>query len=401
MNDFAAALGWPVQLSPAAAARREAEEARRAALIAQRAELAHDAPTPPHLPALEGEQLAAFTAINEFLDTHDKQCFSLHGLAGTGKTTVLAHLASTRPTALLATPTGKAATVLDRKIRAATTGSGLGAVTLHRLLYLPQSDEKGNLIGFEPRHPAGALSDWIVLVDEASMVGGNLAGDLLATGARVIAAGDPGQLPPVEESPFFTEPDFLLQNIRRQANGSPIIRQAHAVRAGHGYTNDFEAFQVIDRSAAAARIDWADIVLCWMNDTRHRMNAFIRRRRGIAPNAPPQPGEPLMCLANQPHGMMNGEIFTVTACDRAQGLRLQGVPALIEHPWYEWLHPDHRPPRGHVPLALAYCITVHKAQGSEWPRVLVMDEFDGSDRARWLYTAITRASTAVCLVSRD
>ena len=190
----------------------------------------------------------------------------------------------------------------------------------------------------------------------------------------------------------------MLQDIRRQAAGSPIIRQAHAVRAGNSYASDGEAFQVIDRRAAADRIDWADIVLCWRNETRRRMNAFMRRRRGIEPAAPPQPGEPVMCLQNQRGGMMNGEIFTVRAYDRPGGLLLEHESGCIERPWFEWLSSERRHPRHSVPFALAYCVTVHKAQGSEWPHVLVLDESTGADRPRWLYTALTRASAAICIV---
>ena len=53
-----------------------------------------------------------------------------------------------------------------------------------------------------------------------------------------------------------------------------------------------------------------------------------------------------------------------------------------------------------TPFGLAYAITVHKAQGSEWPRVTILDEFTGEDRRRWLYTAITRASREVRIVPR-
>jgi exodeoxyribonuclease-5 len=394
MSDFAEVFGWPTQLSPAAA--RRAEEAERMQWAAKQ-ETARavwqakqtEQPAPP-LPPLEGEQVAALDTISAFLGRNEPY-FVLHGLAGTGKTTVLAHLARARKPVILATPTGKAATVLGRK-------TGTDATTLHRMLYIPKVDDDGNLIGFELRCGPGDLVDWLVLVDEASMVGTDLARDLLATGAHIVAAGDPGQLPPVEQVPFFTTPDFVLQDIRRQAAGSPIIRQAHAVRAGQPYAPDGEAFQVIDRHVAVERIDWADIVLCWRNETRHRMNAFMRRRRGIAPDALPQPGEPLMCLHNQPNGMMNGEIFTVHAYDRHSGLLLEGEPTCIRRPWFEWRSSARRHPRDHVPFALAYCVTVHKAQGSEWSHVLVLDEFSGEDRGRWLYTAITRASEAVCIV---
>ena len=62
-----------------------------------------------------------------------------------------------------------------------------------------------------------------------------------------------------------------------------------------------------------------------------------------------------------------------------------------------------RPPRPPLPLdgeqldafAAIRAFTTHKSQGSEWPRVTVLDEFTGEDRKRWLYTAITRASSEV------
>jgi exodeoxyribonuclease-5 len=299
------------------------------------------------------------------------------------------------PQACLAAPTGKAATVLRRK-------TGLHVTTLHRLLYVPQLNEWGDLIRFIPRCEPGALAGQVVLVDECSMVGADVGRDLLATGARIVAAGDHGQLPPVDQAPFFTHADFMLRDIRRQAAGSPIIRQARAVRSGQSYAPDGDAFQLVDRHAAVSRLDWADVVLCWRNETRHRINSFARKRRGIAPDALPQPGEPVMCLENQANGhVMNGEIFTVRSWDKQHGLQLAGTSQVIERAWFEWLRPDQRPPRWAVPFALAYAITVHKAQGSEWPRVLILDEFDGTDRARWLYTAITRATAAICIASRS
>jgi exodeoxyribonuclease-5 len=61
-------------------------------------------------------------------------------------------------------------------------------------------------------------------------------------------------------------------------------------------------------------------------------------------------------------------------------------------------HPNARQPRRWASFGLGYAITTDKAQGSEWPRVLIIDDFAGADRARWLYTAITRASEAVSIV---
>jgi exodeoxyribonuclease-5 len=347
----------------------------------------------PTLPALEGEQVTALAALERFL-AGNRQCFLMQGLAGTGKTTVLASLARRRHNASLLAPTGKAASVLARK-------TGSPATTLHKLLYRPETDLQGNLIGFRRRFEPGQLADEIALIDEASMIGTGLAADLLATGIRIIASGDPGQLPPVEEAPYFTAADFTLYDIRRQAAGSPIIRQAHAVRHGQSYQNDGEAFRVIDRREAARRIDEFDAVLCWRNTTRHRLNEFIRHRRhGYSGIAMPMPGEPIMCLENHASGMMNGEIFIMRELHPKRGvlLDLADRAQRIEQPWFEWLHPNQLQPRRRAAFALGYAITVHKAQGSEWPHVLVLDEFAGADRARWTYTAITRAAKTVCIV---
>jgi exodeoxyribonuclease-5 len=346
---------------------------------------------PPPIPIpLDGDQLEAAEAIHEFFLRDTEQTFCVHGLAGTGKTHLLASLSRSVPGCILLSPTGKAATVLARK-------TGESVMTLHKLLYEPDEDKRGRLV-FHKKVAAGSCANQIALVDEASMIDTNLANDLLETGICVVATGDPGQLPPVNGVQFFSEPNFTLHQIRRQAQDSPIIRQAHAVREGRDYASDGDAFQVVGRSDVAA-IEWADIVLCWKNETRHRINRFVRRKRGIEDRVLPQEGEPVICLENHAE-MMNGEISTIRGYHKAALLLANGM--IARHPWLEWREAGSRWPRGADPFGLAYCITVHKAQGSEWPRVTIIDDFTGrDDRARWLYTAITRASEAVRIVARE
>jgi ATP-dependent exoDNAse (exonuclease V) alpha subunit len=95
---------------------------------------------------------------------------------------------------------------------------------------------------------------------------------------------------------------------------------------------------------------------------------------------------------------VNAEIFTARDFDPSRGILLDDGPDWITNPWFEWLPRDGKQPRRRAAFALGYAITVHKSQGSEWPHVMVMGEYTGSDRAQWLYTAITRASAAVCIV---
>jgi exodeoxyribonuclease-5 len=345
-------------------------------------------------PELEGEQQAALDAVLRSAWRGESRPFCLQGLAGTGKTTILAaaahRLGDHRP--FLVAPTGKAASVLRRK-------TGFETTTLHRMLYLPVPQEDGS-VKFVRKRPPGALEGKVALVDEASMVGSGLAADLLETGLTVIACGDPGQLPPVHAAPFFGEADITLREIRRQAAGSPIIRQAHRVRSGYSYENDGDGFQVVNRKQALELLDWADMVLCWRNSTRHKVNAFVRWGRGIDAKVPPVAGEPLMCLENSPIGMMNGEMFTAAEYNGTGWLKLaDGPDGWIEKPWFEWrAAPDEKQPHRWPSFALGYASTVHKAQGSEWPHLLILDEFNGPDRARWLYTAITRAASAVRIV---
>jgi exodeoxyribonuclease V len=377
-------------VSPRLIEQREQREKHRAEYLAR---LIYRPASRPTI-VLDGEQQQALAQIEAFIGNAEPgDYFVLHGLAGTGKTSVLAHVAQERPGAALCCPTGKAATVLARK-------TGIPCATLHSLLYVPDEQPDGRLAWIKRCAP-GEMAGMLVLVDEASMVNATLAADLLETGAVVIAAGDPGQLPPVEGVAFFDAADFTLIEIRRQAADSPIIRQAHRMRQGLAYHGDGDAFRII-RERSDENYDWADIVLCWRNETRHKINRFLRARRGIHPDAPPRAGEPVICLKNA-HGLgiMNGEAFVLAEeFDPAVSVVQLVDGPRIERAWFEPHHGAREPPRGRIGFGLAYAITVHKAQGSEWPRVLIIDEFAyaGAERPRWKYTATTRASEAVRIV---
>jgi hypothetical protein len=192
--------------------------------------------------------------------------------------------------------------------------------------------------------------------------------------------------------------EAILQQPRPAAQ--PPISPTAVAQPRRDAVSEDENFQIIDWREAIRRLDWADVILCWQNVTRHRLNSFIRsHRRHLPAKALPNLGEPVMCLENHPSGIMNGEIFTVRDFDPVRGILLEDGPGWIPAPWFEWLSPGGKQPRRRAAFALGYAITTHKSQGSEWPHVLVLDEFTGADRARWLYTAITRASVAVRIVA--
>lgn len=343
------------------------------------------------------EQQAAVDGALAFLaqPSVHKPYFSIQGLAGTGKTTLLAQLGAKVPNATIVAPTGKAAAVLRNKC-------GLPVKTIHSAIYdftgLVEDDTdplKRLRPTFQDKQFTG-LTGRAVLLDECSMVGEKLASDLLETGAVVVACGDPGQLPPVKDRQYFSDADIVLQQIHRQALESPIIRQAHAIRNGKTYQSDGDGFQVLT-SSRDVDLRRFDMVLCWTNKTRKGLNTAIRSahdRRGKCLF----PGEPVMCLRNDyKFQMFNGEVYIITQPREPGGIlcldngkELSGAAIEgFDADYDEALKDDDR-----TPFALAYAVTAHKAQGSEFPRVAVFDEMPASqaERPRWLYTAITRAS---------
>ena len=251
------------------------------------------------------EQERAAEAIRRFI-TDDNQTLVLHGLAGTGKTTVLTAIANEYPDAKLCAFTGKAASVLRAK-------SGLKACTVHSLFYRlvdKGTDEKTGkrILYFQRVHAEGAMRGKVILLDECSMIDAKTANDLIQSGAKIVAVGDPGQLPPVHGATFFNRPDITLTQIHRQALESPIIRQAHAVRDGGAYQPDTADFQIV-RKASDEQMMAADTILCWRNVTRHKVNARMRSLLGY--NLPyPQAGEPVLCLKNaHRYGIFNGVTY--------------------------------------------------------------------------------------------
>jgi exodeoxyribonuclease-5 len=351
---------------------------------------------------LSEEQARASAMIEDFLrPSNSKQTFVLHGLAGTGKTTVLAGVSRRHRDSVLCTLTGKAASVLQRK-------TGVDACTIHSAFYTIKEIQNKNGkrdIKWEQTHGAGSLRGGIILLDECSMVNEAMARDILATGAKVVACGDPGQLPPVSGRQFFDKPDFELKTIHRQALESPIIRQAHTVRKGGRYEADGDAFRVM-REASDGDVHAADAILCWTNKTRAAANGYARQTRGLT-SPLPQMGEPVMCLRNNRDlGIYNGAIYTLADdfAPRSAIMRLDIDGRIVDVPRSVFegvvspggLAADQE---GVTPFCFGYALTVHKAQGSEFSNLILMDEYRSAEhRDRWIYTGITRAADRILVL---
>jgi exodeoxyribonuclease V alpha subunit len=319
---------------------------------------------------------------------------------------------------MLAAPTGRAAKRLSE-----TTGRE--AKTIHRLLEIKPPD------GYK-RNNDNPLQCDVLIIDEASMLDILLANSLLKAvrpGAAVILVGDADQLPSV--GPGNVLRDIInsktvraveLKRIFRQARNSDIVTNAHKVNAGefpyirNGENTDFffieenepeEVAKTIlglckDRLPNYYRVSpLEDIqVLCPMTRGETgsaNLNAELQRAlndSGVCVQygaATYKLGDKVMQIRNNyEKNVFNGDIGTISAIDRearTASIRFDGAD--VE---YDQSELDE--------LALAYAVTVHKSQGSEYPIVIcpVTTQHFMMLQKNLLYTAITRAKRAMILV---
>lgn len=364
---------------------------------------------------IEGQQAVALEAVNRWLaDPKGPQIFRLFGWAGTGKTTLARHLAaSVRGQVLFGAFTGKAAMVLTKK--------GCPASTLHSLIYNPKVDSRTGEVTFLRNPHSHIAGSSLLVVDEVSMVGPELGADACSYGTKILVLGDPFQLPPIKGEGYFTsdEPDILLTEIRRQAEGSPIIQMSLDIRTGGDLKEGAYADSaVLPRDELNDnRLAEADQVLCGMNRTRHRLNQRIRRILGLAGKSDemhPTVGDRLVCLKNDSKkGLLNGGLWEVESC-QARGGIVRGRLKSLDHQHYVGVDVsvpeeffwgaeadlDWRTKANYDQFTFGWALTVHKAQGSQWDNVLLIDESSSfrENYRQWLYTGVTRAAERVTVI---
>lgn len=375
---------------------------------------------------LSPDQQDAYDSIAAWIRTldgpdDDGSEFSLGGYAGTGKTTLVAQLRRDFPIAGVITPTGKAADVLRKK--------GIAADTIHSVIYRPIGERRDEKTGklepiFEDKVPSFRRRDLLV-VDESSMVNVPLARDLRKHGFHLLWVGDHGQLEPVGEDPrIMKDPDVRLETIHRQAAQSPIVRVAHHMREG-GHPRDLVGEfgrrggdvmvgAVISDPAKWALVNDVDQVVTAFHWQRRAINARWREltdREGTV-----VVGERIMCLKNNRQlGIFNGMQFEVEAVRDAPKWMKECVLLTINDGNARWVDvPADAPSFGArdqraenemheqaTPFDYAYAINCHKAQGSEWDSVLVIDgQARNWNMQRWRYTAATRAKKRLAYAVR-
>ena len=403
------------------------------------------------------EQEQALDAVGRWLRERNQPIFRLFGYAGTGKSTLAMHLAEGAGLVKFACFTGKAAHVMQRK------GCD-GAQTIHSLIYKPKDKSRRRLWeleaelqehlvearvhGEEEDSPAiqrlrdrikqekdhlnqpsfnknedSDLADAdLVVIDECSMVGEEMANDLLSFDVPILVLGDPAQLPPVRSTGYFTEaePDVMLTEIHRQALDNPILRLATMARNRQRidvgqYGGGCEVLRIADFDYDS--IDPVETqVLVGKNKTRRRANLRIRQNCFPASGRLIRRGEKVVALRNDKDtGVLNGSLWTVLRAnggdedsitmilgDPDDATREVGVESWRHH--FEGREEELRDMgwgrRDYLEFDYGYALTVHKAQGSEWDDVFLVNEAWGSpsDRARWLYTGITRAGQRIRIV---
>ena len=314
-------------------------------------------------------QVQAIRDIREWFEnrTVDQPVFRVWGYAGSGKSTLTKHAIAelgldtmTRNPdgsvdgitggALYAAFTGKAALVMTRK--------GTPASTIHSLIYRVSEATKEEIdrvkddiaaikaklpgLGMRERFleesrlrsleirladihkPRFVLNEQsivrdakLIVLDEVSMVGEEMASDLLAFGKPILVLGDPGQLPPIKGDGAFTRdaPDVMLTEIHRQAGESAIIRLATMARQSQPIPygeHDAFVWKLRRDQVGPEQMLRGGQVICGRNATRIQLNTAMKEAAGfpdVYPLGDARNGhaEKIICLKNRNDiGVVNG-----------------------------------------------------------------------------------------------
>ncbi len=306
------------------------------------------------------------------------------GLAGTGKSTIIKHLSEILPDFAVCAYTGKATDVLKKK--------GLSnAKTIHSLIYKVYTDE-WNKIRFSL---APSIDYQGIIVDEASMVSEYIYKDLKWFGKPIIFIGDHGQLEPIgDKFNLMSEPDYRLEKIHR--NAGEIAHFAQHIRMGYRPSG----WQFKSSSNKIKFIPKGQHLNLAFNKTRMEMNVVARDQFKMDPLSPCI-GDKIMCLKNSKQaGLFNGMQGEITMIYPNNIFSFESDSYVYDVPYnkktfnqikYEFDHNDEL-----VPFDYAYAITAHRAQGSEYSSVMVLEQrCDLWDHKRWAYTAASRAKESL------
>ena len=372
----------------------------------------------------------------------------LTGGPGTGKTTtintMIQFFESEGLSILLAAPTGRAA-------KRMTEATGYEAQTIHRLLEVNGNPEEESTGGFL-RNRENPLEADVIIIDEMSMVDLNLMHALLSAvvqGTRLILVGDVDQLPSVGPGSVLKDISserfhvVTLTKIFRQAGESDIIMNAHKINAGEPVelnkkSRDFffvkcdEADTIIGGIIALIQRKLPQYVQAHPNEIQvmtptrkgllgvERMNVILQKYLNPADEKKTEreingrlfrEGDKVMQIKN--NYQLEWEICTRfgLTVDKGMGVFNGDMGVISEiNEYKETVEVEYDEGRKVKygfdmvdELELAYAITVHKSQGSEYPAV-ILPLLPGPKllyNRNLLYTAVTRAKKCLTIIGSD
>ncbi len=348
------------------------------------------------MPNLTAEQQTVVRGIVKAIKAGDEQTINFSGAAGTGKSTCLRVLSEALPGFTVCAYTGKACEVLRHK--------GMTANTIHSLIYKP-------ILLFDKvkfvLKDANELNFEGFLIDESSMISKEIYDDLLSFNKPIVFVGDDGQLEPIgQDIHVMANPMFRLTKIHRNAGEIAFFAEHLSKgKSARTFKSDKKIRFLEPRDVPDEDLLGVDQIICAFNRTRCAKNEKVRELLGRTKLV--EVGERIICLRNnKPFGLFNGMQGDVTRVD----LKRSKFDFKTEDGTYVDIFFDSKQfgkeknnfefgldsPN---PFDYAFTITTHKAQGSQFDKVMVFEQHcDLWSSQRWMYTAASRAINSLVWV---
>ena len=387
----------------------------------------------------EDQEAIRRAAVNWFFN-ESEQLFQIAGAAGTGKTFLIfkilesLNLSATQYMAMAYT--GQASIVM--RTRGFKTARSIHS-SLYEVVEFDDLDDISRAFNLPKKKRIFKLRDFIdpeirlFFIDEAWMVPEWMVRDIMSFGIKVIVCGDPNQLPPVASKPGFLVSGkiYRLTKLMRQAETNPIIYIANRIlnnlpiHCGY-YGNDL--LVITENDIIPDMFLYSNCICCGTNKTRESLNKMIREMKGFTTQLPSF-GERVICRQNNWNiaidgiSLCNGLCGTVLSpsdISRYDGscFTLNYKPDFLENNYFEnlqcnmeyFLAPydkkqemknlDKKYIKGEF-FELAYALTTHLCQGSEYSQGMYIEEFLRPQMQTALnYTGVTRFKNKLIYVKK-